>query len=210
MIHRPTFDREWELRDRGYSLIAGIDEVGRGCIAGPVVAAAIILPMEVDLPWIARVRDSKELSVRQRERLFEEIMVSPAIIGVGAVHNSDIDENGIVRATKVAMAKAVEQLAETPDFLLVDALPLPEISLPQRSIIRGDQLCNSIACASIVAKVSRDYYMKELDHVYPGYGLARHKGYPTKQHLVSLRQLGLSPIHRRSFAPVRRLIEDGP
>ena len=151
MIHRPTFDREWELRDRGYSLIAGVDEVGRGCIAGPVVAAAVILPMEVDLPWIAQVRDSKELSVRQRERLFEKIMVSPAVIGVGTVHNSDIDENGIVGATKVAMAMAIEQLAETPDFLLIDALPLPEVSLPQRSIIRGDQLCNSIACASIVA-----------------------------------------------------------
>lgn len=205
----PTLDREWELRSRGYSVIAGVDEVGRGCIAGPVMAAAVVLPLEVDLPWLAQVRDSKELSVQQRERLFEKIKKSPAAVGVGMVHNSDIDHKGIVMATQMAMAMAVEQLAEPPGFLLIDAVRLPEVSLPQRSIIRGDKLCQSIACASIVAKVSRDWYMKELDKAYPGYGLASHKGYPTKQHLLMLGRLGLSPIHRRSFAPVRRLIADG-
>ncbi|NQT48729.1 MAG: ribonuclease HII [Chloroflexi bacterium] len=210
MTHRPTSDREWELRSRGYGLIAGVDEVGRGCIAGPVFAAAVILPLEIDLPWLAQVRDSKELSPQQRERLFVKIEASPAIIGIGMVHHSDIDERGIVRATQTAMAMAVEQLEKTPDFVLVDAIPLPEVSLPQRSIVHGDQLCHSIACASIVAKVSRDRYMKELDKVYPGYGLARHKGYPTKHHLLMLQRLGLSPIHRRSFAPVRRLIVHGP
>ena len=209
MIQRPTSDRERELRSQGYRLIAGIDEVGRGAIAGPVVAAAVILPLEVDLPWLSLVRDSKQLSPRKRETLFQLIQRGSITMGIGMVPHTGIDERGIVKATQMAMGRAVEHLACPPDFLLIDALALPEIPLPQRSIIRGDQLSLSIACASIVAKVSRDRYMVELDSSYPGYGLARHKGYPTRGHLLSLRRLGLSLIHRQSFAPVRRLIEGG-
>lgn len=209
MIHRPTSDRERELRFQGYGLIAGIDEVGRGAIAGPVVAAAVILPLEVDFPWLSLVRDSKQLSPRKRENLFELMQRSSITMGVGMVPHTGVDETGIVKATQMAMGRAVEHLACPPDILLIDALALPEIPLPQRSIVRGDQLSLSIACASIVAKVSRDRYMVELDNSYPGYGLARHKGYPTRGHLLSLGRLGLSAIHRQSFAPVRRLIEGG-
>jgi len=203
----PTFDGERELNAQGYRLIAGIDEVGRGAIVGPVVAAAVILPLEVNIPWLSLVRDSKQLSPKRREHLFELIQQTNVAIGIGVVPHTDIDKRGIVKATQMAMSRAVNQLLSTPDFLLIDALALPEVSLPQKSIVHGDQLSLSIACASIVAKVSRDRYMVELDSLYPDYGLARHKGYATKQHLLSLQQLGPCPIHRRSFAPVRRLLE---
>ena len=203
----PTFDGERELNAQGYRLIAGIDEVGRGTIAGPVFAAAVILPLEANISWLSLVRDSKQLSPRRREFLFKLIQQTNVAMGIGVVPHTDIDERGIVKATQLAMSRAIDQLPFTPDFLLIDALALPEVSLPQRSIVHGDQLSLSIACASIVAKVSRDRYMVELDGLYPHYGLARHKGYATKQHLLCLRQLGPCPIHRQSFAPVRRLIK---
>jgi len=203
----PTFDRERELHAQGYRLIAGIDEVGRGAMAGPVFAAAVILPLELSADWLSLVRDSKQLSPRKREHIFERIQQTEVAIGVGMVPHTDIDERGIVEATRLAMGRAVEQLPVTPDFLLIDALVLPEVALPQKDIVHGDRLSLSIACASIVAKVSRDHYMVELDSLYPGYGLACHKGYVTLQHLLSLQQLGPCPIHRQSFAPVRRLIE---
>ncbi len=202
----PTFDQESELYDQGYRFIAGIDEVGRGAIAGPVAAAAAILPYQANMPWISLVRDSKQLSPLKREYLFELIQASGIAIGVGMVSQDEIDDKGIVRATQMAMRIAIEQLSPPPDFLLIDALSLPELSLPQKGIIHGDQLCISIACASIVAKVRRDHYMIELDTLYPGYGLARHKGYATRKHLLSLQQLGPCPIHRQSFSPIRRLL----
>jgi len=203
----PTFTEERELYTQGYRLIAGIDEVGRGTIAGPVVAAAVVLPLEVNIQWLSLVRDSKQLSPRRREFLFEQIQQTEMAVGVGMVAHTVIDERGIVKATQLAMGRAVEQLPVTPDFLLIDALVLPEVALPQKGIVHGDRLSLSIACASIVAKVSRDHYMVELDNLYPGYGLACHKGYVTPQHLLSLQQLGPCPIHRKTFAPVRRLIE---
>ena len=206
-MSQPTFDGERELNAQGYRLIAGIDEVGRGAIAGPVVAAAVILPFGVNIPWLSLVRNSKRLSPRRREYLFELIQQTQITMGIGMVPHTDIDERGIVKATQMAMSKAIDQLPHPPDFLLIDALALPEISLPQKSIVHGDQLSLSIACASIVAKVSRDRYMVEQDSLYPDYGLARHKGYATPQHLLSLKQLGPCPIHRKSFAPVRRLLE---
>jgi len=211
VTRRPTFDRERDLCSQGYRLIAGIDEVGRGAIAGPVAAAAVILPLDGDIPWLSLVRDSKQLSPRQRERIFDLVQQSPIpiAVGIGMVPHTVIDEIGIVRATQKAMEKAVAQLTRAPDSLLIDALPLPDIALPQWSIVRGDQLSLSIACASILAKVSRDRYMRELDSLYPGYGLASHKGYPTRKHLLGLQRLGPSSIHRRSFAPVRRLITGG-
>ena len=198
----PTFDQEAALQAQGYRLIAGVDEVGRGALAGPVMAAAVILPLGVDFPWLGSVRDSKQLSPKQRERVFDLVQRAGIPFGLGSVPHATIDEVGIVQATRMAMAQAVESLPSRPDFLLVDALSLPEVDLPQKGIIRGDQLSFSIACASIVAKVSRDRQMMELDGMYPGYGLARHKGYGTRQHLQCLGQLGPCAIHRRSFAPV--------
>jgi ribonuclease HII len=203
----PTFDSERALSAQGYRFIAGVDEVGRGALAGPVFAAAVILPLESNLPWLSLVRDSKQLSPRQRERLFKMIQRADIPMGLGAVPHTAVDEVGIVKATHLAMAKAVECLPVPPDFLLIDALTLPEISLPQKGIIHGDRLSLSIACASIVAKVSRDRHMVDLDGLYPGYGLARHKGYGTNQHLMRLNELGPCPIHRQSFAPVQRLIQ---
>jgi ribonuclease HII len=207
MTKPPTFDKERELHRQGFHFIAGIDEVGRGAIAGPVVAAAIILPLSISFSWLSLVRDSKQLSPSKREFLFKQIQEAELPIGLGMVPQVGIDDYGIVKATQLAMSEAVAKLPFVPDFLLIDALPLPDISLPQWSIFHGDQLSLSIACASIVAKVSRDRYMVELDNVYPEYGLARHKGYGTREHLLNLQQRGPCPLHRRSFAPVWRLIE---
>jgi ribonuclease HII len=205
----PTFAKERELSAQGYRFIAGIDEVGRGALAGPVVAAAVILPLENDFPWLSRVRDSKQLTPRRREQIFELIQQSRIAISIGMASHTDIDTIGIVKATRMAMERAVRELTCPPDSLLIDALSLPGIPLPQWGIVRGDQLSLSIACASIVAKVTRDRYMTELDHSYPGYGLACHKGYGTMQHLRSLHRLGPCPIHRQSFAPVRRFAKSG-
>jgi ribonuclease HII len=205
MMKPPTFDQEATLQAQGYRLIAGVDEVGRGALAGPVMAAAVILPLGTDFPWLRLVRDSKQLSPKQRERVFDHVQGAGIPFGLGSVPHAIIDEVGIVQATRLAMAQAVDSLPSRPDFLLIDALSLPEVELPQKGIIRGDQLSLSIACASIMAKVSRDRRMTEFDGVYPGYGLARHKGYGTRQHLQCLGQLGPCAIHRRSFAPVRGL-----
>lgn len=207
MIRPPTFDEERELYHQGYRLIAGIDEVGRGAIAGPVVAAAVILPFQANIPWLSLVRDSKRLSPSKRHTLFELAQKAELAIGVGMVPRIEIDEHGIVKATQLAMSKAVENLPFAPDFLLIDAMALPQVPLPQKSIVHGDRLSLSIACASIMAKVSRDRYMVEQDSLYPGYGLARHKGYGTRDHMLNLQQLGPCPIHRHSFAPVWRLLE---
>lgn len=206
MINPPTFDEERKLHTRGYKFIAGIDEVGRGTIAGPVFASAVILPPDAGFPWLSMVRDSKQLSPLKRETIFEKIQRANLAVGIGMASHVEIDTQGIVKATHRAMINAVEGLPLVPDFLLIDALTLPDISQPQKGIIKGDQLSLSIACASIVAKVSRDRYMVELDKLYPGYGLAHHKGYVTKEHLQSLNLLGPCDIHRKSFEPVRSLM----
>src|SRR5512136_2940698 len=205
MTKLPTFDEEARLRARGFRLVAGVDEVGRGALAGPVMAAAVILPLGANFPWLRLVRDSKQLSPRQRERIFDLVRGAGISFGLGSVPHAIIDAVGVVRATRMAMAQAVEALPTRPDFLLIDALSLPEVCLPQKGIVRGDQLSFSIACASIMAKVSRDRQMTELDSMYPGYGMARHKGYGTRQHLQCLGRLGPCAIHRRSFAPVVQL-----
>lgn len=203
MFESPTFIAERELQAQGYRLTAGIDEAGRGALAGPVVAAAVILPYQANLSRLASVRDSKQLSRAKREALFQVIQEEAIAIGVGVVPPEVIDAQGIVEATRRAMRLAVEQLSFPPDFLLIDALELPYLALPQKGITHGDRLCLSIACASIVAKVSRDRVMLELDNLYPEYGLGCHKGYATPEHLLKLRRWGPSPIHRTSFAPVR-------
>lgn len=205
MTKLPTFDEEMRLQTQGFRLVAGVDEVGRGALAGPVMAAAVVLPIGADFPWLKLVRDSKQLSSRQREKVFDLVRHAGIPFGLGSVPHATIDEIGVARATRMAMAQAIEALPSRPDFLLIDAMPLREVNLPQKSIIRGDQISFSIACASIMAKVSRDRQMTELDSAYPGYGLARHKGYGTRQHLQCLGRLGPCAIHRRSFAPVVQL-----
>jgi len=202
----PNLDHENELKSQGYEFIAGIDEVGRGALAGPVVAGAVILPPPANLSWLGLVRDSKELSSRQRESLFDLINKEALAVGIGIVPSQVIDSVNILKATKLAMIQAVEKLPKQPHFLIIDRVTLSQCPVPQRGITRGDKLCLSIACASIIAKVTRDRMMKEFDQIYPGYGFARHKGYGTGIHMSCLRKLGPSPIHRLYFAPVRNVI----
>lgn len=202
----PSFVEEELLEAQGYRLIAGIDEVGRGALAGPVVAAAVILPNHVDTPWLGGVKDSKQLSPARRELLFHHIHDIAISIGIGSVPHYLVDDQGIIKATRLAMKLAIDQLSPPPQSLLIDYMRLPEVRLPQKGITKGDNLCFSIACASIIAKVARDKLMVEFDRTYPGYGLAQHKGYGTKQHFACLSRLGPCPIHRRSFRPVRDIL----
>jgi len=206
MSQPPNVDHENELKAQGYELIAGIDEVGRGALAGPVVASAVILPHPASLPWFELVRDSKELNSRKRESLFDLINKEAIAVGIGIVPSQVIDSVNILKATRMAMMQAVEKLPIQPGFLLIDRLGLSQCPIPQRGITRGDKMCLSIACASIIAKVTRDRMMEEFDQTYPGYGFAQHKGYGTGRHLFCLQKLGPSPIHRLYFAPVRNII----
>ena len=198
----PSFLEENRLRRQGYRLIAGVDEVGRGALAGPVMAAAVILPPKLKTPWSDRVRDSKFLSHEQRESLFDPIREVAVSFGVGSVDSWTIGSIGIARATQIAMAQAIGQLSPPAEALLIDYFELPDTKLPQKGVEDGDTLCFSIACASIVAKVTRDRLMSEFDSTYPGYLFSRHKGYGTAEHVECLRKLGPCPIHRRNFQPV--------
>jgi len=202
----PNLDEEDKLKSQGYELVAGIDEVGRGALAGPVVASAVILPHPAILPWLGLVRDSKELNSRKRDSLFDLINKEAVAVGIGVVPPQVIDSVNILKATRLAMIQAVEKLSKQPSFLLIDRVTLSQCPIPQRGITRGDKLCLSIACASIIAKVTRDRIMEEFDQIYPGYGFARHKGYGTGGHISCLQKLGPSPIHRLYFAPVRNII----
>ena len=202
----PNLDHESELKSQGYDLIAGIDEVGRGALAGPVVASAVILPQPASLPWLGLVRDSKQLGKKKRESLFEFITREALAVGIGVVPSQVIDSINILRATRLAMMQALEKLPTQPAFLLIDRITLPLCPIPQRGITRGDKLCLSIACASIVAKVTRDRMMEEFDRLHPGYGFARHKGYGTGTHMSCLQEFGPSSIHRLYFAPVKNIM----
>jgi len=206
-MQKPSFAEEKSLEAQGYHLIAGVDEAGRGALAGPVVAAAVILPCRIDAPWLDQVKDSKQLSPAKRELLFHDIHQIAISIGISLAPPEVIDAQGIIKATRLAMKLAIDQLSPPPESLLIDYMLLPEVPLPQKGITNGDKLCFSIACASIMAKVARDHLMIELDRTYPGYGLAQHKGYGTEKHLSCLHQLGPSPIHRQSFKPVRDIIK---
>lgn len=201
----PSFAEEELFRAEGYRRIAGIDEAGRGALAGPVVAAAVILPSGIDEPWLGEVRDSKQLSPEKRESLFNYIHENALAVGVGCAGHEIIDGRGIAGATRLAMKLAVEQLSPPADALLIDYVRLPEVMLPQKGIPKGDSLCYCIACASIIAKVTRDRMMAELDASYPDYGLALHKGYGTSKHLECIYRMGPSPVHRMSFDPVRSM-----
>ncbi len=190
--------------------MAGIDEAGRGAWAGPVVAAAVILPLDrPDLLTVLQgVNDSKKLTPRQRENLLPLIERVALAVGVGIVAPEDIDQMGIVPATRRAMQQAVAQLKLAPQALVIDAVDLSSlVPLPQQALFYGDSISLSIAAASIVAKVSRDRLMTALDARYPGYDLAKHKGYGTRAHQAALAQLGVSAIHRKSYAPIRALLE---
>lgn len=191
-----------EFRRQGYAVIAGIDEAGRGCLAGPVVAACVSFREKMIIDGI---RDSKELTAEHRERLFQEILEN-AFVGIGIVNETLIDRVNILKATKIAMTEAFFNLDKEVDLLLIDAISLPEIKKPQRSIVKGDQKSALIASASIVAKVTRDKIMANYHEIYPQYGFNRHKGYATKEHIDAIRRFGPCPIHRKSFSPVRDLM----
>jgi ribonuclease HII len=187
------------FRAQGFVRIAGVDEAGCGPIAGPVVAAAVVFAESCRLPGIA---DSKLVKPDDRERLHDLIRRKAVTVGVGIVDARTIDKLNVLEAAHLAMAEAIKQLEPQPDLLLVDGRGLPGSLIPQRAIVKGDRSCASIAAASIIAKVVRDRMMLEMDEQYPGYGFARHKGYGTREHLQRLIELGPSPEHRLSFAPV--------
>jgi ribonuclease HII len=197
---RGLWAAERQLQAEGWQHIAGVDEVGRGPLAGPVVAAAVILPPEARLPGLT---DSKRLTPEARARLYDLIQEQAIAIGLGQVEVAVIDAINILQATRLAMRLAVSRLALLPQLLLIDGHDPAIPCVPHRSIVGGDGSCACIAAASIIAKVTRDRLMVELDALYPGYGLAQHKGYGTAEHVAQLRALGPCPEHRRSFAPVR-------
>ncbi len=184
----------------GYKFVAGVDEVGRGCLAGAVVAAAVILDLSKPLP--EGLNDSKKLSAKNRERINEEIRANAICFAVAQIEAEEIDRINILQATKKAMIKAVGQLNPAADFLLVDALQLKELNLPQKAIIHGDAISASIAAASIIAKTYRDNLMRELDKIYPEYGFAKHVGYGTRAHFEAIKKHGACPLHRKSFRGV--------
>lgn len=213
----PTLELEHAFWRQNLVYVAGLDEVGRGAWAGPVVAGAVILPQVrrikdwstlASLRALSGARDSKLLSPRQREGLFEPIRAVALACATGSASREEIDSMGIVRATQLAMQRAVRALTIPPAALLIDALVLPCFELPQHAIIHGDQRSLSIACASILAKVTRDRWMVVLDERLPGYAFAQHKGYGTAQHRAALDRLGISPEHRLSFLPVARCRSD--
>jgi len=191
---------EAALRRAGYDRVAGVDEAGRGPLAGPVVASAVVLPH--DWRGSADLADSKALSERQRARLFHRIMSAAPSVGIGVAGLREIQQRNILQASRLAMALAVGALRPPADFLLVDGLLVPELGIAQRAIVGGDACCASIAAASIVAKVTRDALMHHLDSAYRGYGFAQHKGYATARHLRAIEILGPCSLHRATFAPV--------
>ncbi len=193
---------ELSLYKDGYKFVAGADEAGRGPLAGPVVAAVVILDNKTLIPGI---NDSKKLNESRRNLLYEEIIKKSISFGIGIIDHNIIDELNILRASLEAIKKAVYQMPIQPDFLLVDGNYLPDLNLPMKSIISGDSLSLSIASASILAKVTRDRIMSEYDIIYPQYGFKKNKGYPTKEHISAIKKYGICEIHRKSFSPINQL-----
>lgn len=198
------YQYEDELYEKGITYIAGIDEAGRGPLAGPVVAAAVILKKGAKLN---HVDDSKKLSEKQRQRALIEIKENALAIGIGIASVDEIDRINIYRAAREAMHSAIKQLKIKPEFLLIDAMPM-EIDIPNKSIIKGDQKSISIAAASIVAKTTRDQYMIEMDKVFPLYNFKQHKGYGTKEHIELIKRHGYTPIHRKTYEPIKSMIKE--
>jgi ribonuclease HII len=185
-------------------MVCGIDEVGRGPLAGPVVAAAVVLDTGAEIKGLA---DSKRLSETRREMLDREIRAAALAFSLGRAEPSEIDALNILQATLLAMTRAVAGLGVRPHAALVDGNAIPPLTIPAEAIVRGDEKIPAISAASIVAKVARDAEMRELEARYPGYGFAAHKGYPTRKHLEAIARLGVLPVHRRSFAPVRKILD---
>ena len=193
-------DFENQAASEGFRFIAGVDEVGRGCLAGAVVAAACILDLSKPLP--EGLNDSKKISEKRREAIAEQLKESVVAFSIAEVQADEIDRINILQATKKAMRLAIEQLTPRADFLLIDAVGLKEINLPQKAIIKGDAISASIAAASVLAKTYRDNLMREMCRIYPQYGFSKHVGYGTKAHLEALRKYGACPLHRKSFRGV--------
>ena len=191
---------EKQLKIQGYSLIAGLDEAGRGPLAGPVVIGCVILPLECHIPYI---NDSKKLTAKQREELYDQIKEKAVAVNSVVISTDIIDKMNIYQATRFGMYSVLEQMDPQPDAVLIDAVPLPELTIKSKSIIRGDALSATIAAASIVAKVERDRVMDELDRTYPHYGFSQHKGYATPEHLQALQNYGPCAVHRKTFEPIK-------
>ena len=190
-------EKENELREKGFKFICGIDEAGRGPLAGPVVVASVIMPAD---PMIEGVNDLKKISAKQREELYEKIIKEAISYGVAIIGQDEIDEVNILNATKKGLTISLQELTQKPDLILVDALNhIDTLGIPYDSIIKGDAKCYSIAAASIIAKVTRDRIMREWDKIYPEYGFEKHKGYGTASHIKAIREFGLCPIHRKTF-----------
>lgn len=209
MMEIPTSKEEQDLYSRGYHAVVGIDEAGRGAWAGPVVAASVILDMSGDFARIDEfgfVRDSKKISEKRREDMFEKIIAGAMAVGVGIIGNEEIDSLGILRATEMAMHESIRQTEKKVDFALVDDVPFKEFPVEFKPIVRGDGKVISIAAASIVAKVTRDRIMRELAEAHPEYGFDGHKGYGTQAHRQAMEKHGVLEIHRKSYAPVGRIL----
>lgn len=190
-------EKENELREKGFKFICGIDEAGRGPLAGPVVVASVIMPAD---SMIEGVNDSKKISEKKREELYEKIIKEAISYGVAIIRQDEIDEVNILNATKKGLTISLQELTQKPDLILVDALNhIDTLGIPYDSIIKGDAKCYSIAAASIIAKVTRDRIMREWDKIYPEYGFEKHKGYGTASHIKAIREFGLCPIHRKTF-----------
>ncbi len=199
----PDMQEETAAMLAGCQRVCGIDEAGRGPLAGPVVAAAVILPQGFSMPGL---NDSKKLTARKREALYEQLMADTQVLKcVAQADVAEIDQLNILRATHLAMARAAQGLPALPDMCLIDGLPVPGFPLPSRSLVKGDARCLSIAAASILAKVTRDHYMQDLAKQYPQYGFERHAGYGTREHMQAIQQYGITAHHRRSFAPVAQM-----
>ena len=199
----PDFVYEYALVARGFGRVAGVDEAGRGPLAGPVAAAAVILPRPFSCPLL---NDSKKLTKKRRDLLYAEITGNPAVVwAVAMVGPEEIDRINILRATHLAMGRALEALSKKPDIALIDGLPVKGLSMPHEALVKGDGLSLSIAAASVIAKVTRDRFMERIDQEFPEYGFARHQGYGTRAHLEALRTHGPCRHHRRSFQPVSQL-----
>lgn len=202
----PSLDFETQLWSAGIVHVAGLDEAGRGCWAGPVCAAAVILPPHADvLQRLSGVRDSKQMSPKQRSHWAAEVKRAALSWGIGFASHREIDRQGILPATRLAMQRALKKCSIVPQHLLLDYVLLPRVELPQTALVHGDALSLSIAAASVLAKTARDARLVSLEHTYPGYGFARHKGYGTASHRSALGRLGISSIHRFSFQPMRDL-----
>ncbi len=197
------YEFENELLKKHFKYIAGVDEVGRGPLAGPVVAAAVILDPDV---LIDGLNDSKQLTEKSRQKLFEEIKTKAVAYSYAFVSEAEIDRINIYQASKKAMFEALGKLNPKPEYVLSDAMPLEGLKIPFKAIVKGDALSASIAAASIVAKVVRDDFMVKMDLKYPGYNFAKHKGYPTPEHLAAIKKIGICKIHRKTFKPVKEMI----